>query len=59
MAEWTHSICEQCWKKLHGDRAPTVATGSLHETCCFCGQHTVAGIYVRHDPKDLEHCNHG
>jgi hypothetical protein len=25
----------------------------IDETCCFCGEVTSAGIYVRHDPYEL------
>ncbi len=52
MSEWTHSICDKCWKRRQTRVKPiTVAEPSL-EKCCFCGDVTQNGIYTRHDPED-------
>lgn len=50
--EWTHAICDNCWDEQNPDRpSPRTHEGS-HETCCFCSQGTISGIYVRADPKE-------
>lgn len=64
MSRWTHTICAPCWNKQHPSR-PIKATLSqgfatapfrireryrVDEACCFCGELTSAGIYVREDP---------
>jgi len=55
MAEWTHAICDECWILKHPAREPVRIHGST-DTCCFCGSNS-AGVYVRHDPKELN-CKH-
>lgn len=55
---WNQPICERCWimknSTADGDnlsvRAPHTHVTGL-ETCAFCGEPTIVGIYVRHDPK--------
>lgn len=56
MANWTHCICQMCWTKLYGDRIAVTVKNAPFETCCFCGEETKAGIYVRYDPKELKYC---
>jgi len=52
---WTHSICEDCWKKKEPDRPAF----SFHENyrqqevCCYCQKSHRSGIYVRDDPRTL------
>jgi len=68
MSRWMqhaqHAICAPCWTKQHPELGvPTWAAGGfltrlterlrVDETCCFCGEVTSAGIYVRHDPYEL------
>ena len=55
---WTHAICRLCWdlrclNEGRPGRQPTVLTQPENELCCFCGQQTKDGIYVRHDPQEL------
>jgi hypothetical protein len=56
--EWTHAICSDCWqrRKPKGE-APIKVRNAPIEQCCFCGQPTSMGIYVRHDPRELN-CKH-
>jgi hypothetical protein len=56
---WTHAQCEDCWAKAHPEgRVPVRIRDTAHpEECCFCGNATTAGIFVRHDPRDLS-CTH-
>lgn len=54
---WTHAICTVCWSSREPGRLPATVKGATPEPCCFCGQMTDAGIYVRHDPRDLS-CKH-
>lgn len=66
MAEWNHRMCGDCWIDRHPFEQyedgstywrPPVQFKSPPGTCCFCGNKTVLGIYVRHDPKKLK-CKH-
>ena len=63
---WTQPICERCWiareaawedvgevEVLKEIRRPTVLTDSDLEQCAFCGEPTIMGIFVRHDPNDV------
>lgn len=51
---WTHPICRNCWDELHPDE-PIRSFARIGESnrCCFCGAETTAGIFVRHDPREL------
>ena len=53
MSEWTHPICMNCWKRDKDGRTPTRVVDSDLEHCCFCGDVTQDGIYVRHDPTEI------
>ena len=63
MANWTHSMCGECWLERHlkfnadgtvAFKPPARVLDAAKETCCFCGGPTRLGIYVRHDPKEHE-----
>ena len=58
MAEWNHLMCAACWNddERHVNKAVEGAWSEA-EPCCFCGNPTTSGIYVRHDPTKLE-CVH-
>ena len=49
--KWTHTICCDCWDKKNPDRPTTAETrandSGVDERCCYCGQHTRTGIYIR------------
>lgn len=50
---WTQPLCGQCWYAEHGtSRQPSRLMNPEVEVCCMCGQETVAGIYIRRDPKE-------
>lgn len=51
---WTHRMCEKCWQEREGNRMPVHVKVDPVNMCCFCGQETDAGIYVRHDPKTIQ-----
>lgn len=53
MGRWTHPQCPDCWLKERGNTAPMMMHNAPQETCCWCGQSTREGIYVRHDPALL------
>ena len=53
MADWTHTICEACWRKREPGREPVRLKNPTAEPCCFCGAVTRDGIFVRQDPQDL------
>ena len=53
---WTHSICIPCWEEREPGRMPIVTNSTVMETCCFCGEHTSDGIYVREDPANVGFC---
>lgn len=54
---WTQPVCSADWYKHNPDREPhrMVAEMAGHETCCYCGQPTTSGIYVRVDPATVPH----
>lgn len=54
MSVWTHAICLVCWRLQHPDSEPVISSSLGPEVCCFCGQLTAAGIYVRHDPAETK-----
>lgn len=61
---WTHPQCEQCWieRNTYLDPQRGVTVRIPHrvlvdpkvEQCAWCGQETIAGIYVREDPANVE-----
>ena len=61
MSKWTHSICAVCWDN-HNPRNPYPHTINKQfrdlETCCFCGEHTRDGIYIRANPETTPFCQH-
>ncbi len=58
MSRWTHVICRACWIERNPGRPPVVLTEEASEICCFCGNATTSGIYVREDPAKTPHCAH-
>ena len=52
MSDWTHPICMKCWRQKEEGRTPQRYVNDDLEHCCFCGDVTQDGIYVRHDPTD-------
>ena len=50
MNPWTHAICERCWADRQDGREPVRLEDPDTETCCFCGEATMSGIYLRADP---------
>ena len=51
---WTHPICQPCWDRNFPGREPIIVTFTDPELCCFCREREAEGIYVRHDPAELE-----
>lgn len=43
----TVAICDECWKKEHGEREPFRLKKPVEEHCYACKQPTKSGIYVR------------
>jgi hypothetical protein len=41
-----HAFCEACWKKREGNREP-FRVRDQKDVCCWCGEITKAGIYLR------------
>ena len=55
MSQWTHSICERCYRRWFYARSVPAQMVDEHrslESCCFCDRKHESGIYIRHDPKD-------
>jgi hypothetical protein len=54
---WTQPVCGDCYAAKEPDRVPVALKVEFreHETCCFCGQPTDAGIYYRIDPRTVPH----
>jgi ribosome-binding protein aMBF1 (putative translation factor) len=53
MSKWEHAICEVCWRARQGAREPVRVVKASIETCCYCGEATRSGIYVRADPAEV------
>lgn len=43
-------MCQPCWNARHPGRTGHTVTGAREKVCCYCGEHTTAGIFVRDDP---------
>ena len=50
---WNQPICEVCWTERNPGRIPVLNGNPDAEECSYCGRPTVAGIYVRDDPKTV------
>jgi len=57
---WTHAICNACWKEIEPDREAARVSDMIRkiEMCCWCGTPTASGIYRRENPQnpDLKFC---
>ena len=61
MSAWNHSMCEACWVAYNPDRWPVrVIDLDVAHICCFCGDPTWVGIFVREDPDSptINRCLH-
>lgn len=55
---WTQPVCSADWFKRNPNRGEPhriVPEYAEEETCCYCGQLTTSGIYVRVDPATVPH----
>jgi len=48
---WNHACCDECWSLLQPERLPARLAHPEPETCCWCSQKTLSGIYVRQDSR--------
>jgi hypothetical protein len=56
VSNWTHAICDEDWDRLNPER-PSPRTGAgAFERCCWCGDPTFSGLYLRFDPYALPFC---
>lgn len=53
-SKFTHSICDDCWKKREPGRKPARTMDVDNHPCCFCGVAHDSGIYVRENPKNTK-----
>jgi hypothetical protein len=60
-----HAICASCWqtraaRQRQPLREPVRVNGAGIDACCFCGDLSTAGIYVREssDPTMLDAATH-
>lgn len=53
-----HAMCQHCWDFVTNMRPPHRLEQEFrqYETCCRCGDQTLAGIYGRHDGRQLFSC---
>jgi hypothetical protein len=60
MSKWTHSICTSCWNERNPDRPAITLADDFREieVCCFCGENTRDGIYIRANPDEPKFCKH-
>src|SRR5262252_6463485 len=52
---WTQPICEACWEERHHGLPAGRLKHPSAETCVWCGQRTMDGIYIRVDPSTAPH----
>lgn len=52
MSCWTHVICGDCWEARNPERTAHRLRTPRTDVCCFCGQPTEFGAFIRHDPTD-------
>ena len=54
---WTQSICASCYDKRFPGRGAVALKPEYCESeqCCDCGEQTDAGIYMRQDPRTVNH----
>ncbi len=56
--QWTHAACEDCFARVQARQSgmpgrPSRLVDPDLETCCYCGEQTTSGLYVRDDPQAL------
>lgn len=56
MSAWMHSCCVSCWNafRLVPKQDADTVTTSAPEVCCWCGEVTTAGIFLRGDPATMD-----
>lgn len=52
MIRFNHVCCPRCWSSTH-DHPPFRVLDAPLEKCCWCGELTGAGIYVRQNPDHV------
>lgn len=53
---WTQPACDDCWDERHDYAAKRIKEPYREtEKCCYCGQDTISGIYVRENPAEVPH----
>lgn len=57
MNKFNHAICQACWDKKNPNREAYHLVEPEEEVCCYCGNTTLSGIYVR-DMETPKHCQH-
>ena len=52
---WTQAACAECYNRERPGKVPTRMKPEYRETerCCWCGEDTRSGIYVRVDPATV------
>lgn len=51
--DWTHALCEGCFRAISDDVADYVADDPLEVTCCGCLDATTTGRYLCRDPQEV------
>lgn len=56
---WTQPVCDECWWSMRSHRPyrfkPDGSDEGPLEVCCFCGNGTTSGIYMRVDPRHVDY----
>lgn len=53
---WTQPCCDACWDERRPYAPKRITAGyRATETCCYCGEDTDSGIYVRENPAEVPH----
>lgn len=53
---WTHRMCDRCWDAMRrAERGePIRLWRDTLRPCCYCGEPTDSGIYVRAQPTTVK-----
>jgi hypothetical protein len=58
MAWKSMACCDLCWIERQGGREPVRLREPDAEECCYCGEQTLSGIYVRENTDDVPYPRH-
>lgn len=52
-SRFTHAICGKCWAARNNGIIPHQLVDAASVACCYCGNETTEGIYIREAPEKV------